>query len=75
MSYNYRDQLAAFTDGELEGPSAGDRISDALIEPRLRLFDLARHARLTLLLVPRDADDAQIAETVRGDGRKAFGLK
>jgi 2-polyprenyl-6-methoxyphenol hydroxylase-like FAD-dependent oxidoreductase len=61
MSYNYRDQLTAFSDRELAGPAAGDRIPDALLEPRVRLFDVIRHSRLTVLLVPSSQQDEQTA--------------
>ncbi|AEG51052.1 Pentachlorophenol monooxygenase [Sphingobium chlorophenolicum L-1] len=60
MSYNYRDQLVSFNDDRLAGPSAGDRIPDAELAPRIRLFDLVRNTRPTLLLAP--ATEAEVAE-------------
>jgi hypothetical protein len=62
MSYNYREQLATFFDTELAGPAAGDRIPDALLEPRIRLFDVTRHTRFTLLLVPSTQQEERAAE-------------
>src|SRR3546814_10668971 len=45
MSYNYCEQLAAYNDDGLAGAKAGDRVPDAELAPRIRLFDLTRHTR------------------------------
>ncbi|MGQ0620898.1 MAG: FAD-dependent monooxygenase [Panacagrimonas sp.] len=59
MSYNYRDQLAAHRDATLPGVNAGDRVPDAQIEPRLRLFDILRHPGLTLLLAAQNDNEIE----------------
>jgi 2-polyprenyl-6-methoxyphenol hydroxylase-like FAD-dependent oxidoreductase len=65
MSYHYREQLAALRDATLEGPLAGDRVPDALLEPRLRLFDILRHPGMSLVLAPRTAADIGRAQELR----------
>lgn len=61
MSYNYREQLASNGDATLLGVNAGDRVPDAQLDPRLRLFDVVRHPGLTLLLAPRS--EGEVAKT------------
>src|SRR3546814_1360886 len=42
MSYNYCEQLAAYNDDGLAGAKACDRVPDADLAPRIRLFVLSR---------------------------------
>lgn len=65
MSYNYRDQLGAYRDDTLPGVVPGDRVPDAQLDVRLRLFDVTRRPALTLVLAPKDEGEIQVAEALR----------
>ncbi|HKY21370.1 MAG TPA: FAD-dependent monooxygenase [Vicinamibacterales bacterium] len=67
MSYNYRDQLAASADSGLLGATAGDRAPDALLEPRLRLYDMTRHPALSLVVAPANAAEITAAQNLRDE--------
>src|SRR3546814_17848489 len=41
---------------------SGDRVPDADLAPRIRLFDLTRHTRFTLLLAPQTEAEREAAE-------------
>nr|CAC41015.3 pentachlorophenol-4-monooxygenase [Novosphingobium lentum NBRC 107847] len=72
MSYNYCEQLARYNDDGLAGPRAGDRVSDAELAPRVRLFDLTRHTRFTLLLAPQSDVEAGLAEAFATSAAKRW---
>src|SRR3546814_10799585 len=56
------DLLAAYNDDGLAGAKADDRVPDADLAPRIRLFDLTRHTRFTLLLAPQTEAEREAAE-------------
>jgi len=58
LSYTYRDSLGVSgTSTLLDGPQAGDRAPDAKLTRNRRLFDLLRHPRHSLLLIPSGDKD------------------
>jgi hypothetical protein len=67
MSYNYRDQLAAYRDDTLAGVVPGDRVPDAQLDVRLRLFDVTRRPALTLVLAPKVGGEIELAESLRNE--------
>lgn len=67
MSYNYRDQLAAYRDATLPGVGPGDRVPDAQFDDRLRLFDVTRRPALSLVLAPKVDGEIELAESLRSE--------
>ncbi len=66
LAHTYRDVVRLPTElTPVPGPRPGDRAPDALLttEPRKRVYDVCRHPRFTLLVVPAQEDAAGTAET------------
>lgn len=64
LSHNYRDvALVPPVIHAVAGPRAGERAPDALLvrEPRKRLYDVFRHPRFTLLVVPGADVDSHLS--------------
>ncbi len=64
LSHNYREVVSVPAGlRPLDGPRAGERAPDALLlrEPRKRVYDVLRHPRFTLLIVPGAQAEAQTA--------------
>ena len=63
LSHNYRE-VTKVPDGiaSVEGPQAGERAPDALLvkEPQKRAYDVFRHPRFTLLVIPGKNPTADI---------------
>jgi len=66
LSHHYRPVGAPADALGLEGPQPGDRAPDAILvrSPERRLFDLLRHPRFTLLMIP-DGDSPREAQACR----------
>ncbi len=58
LTYNYKDMVQAPVEGAaLDGPPPGARAPDAELADGLRLFDLLRHPRLTLVIASEHEDE------------------
>src|SRR3546814_16512013 len=66
------DLLAAYNDDGLAGAKADDRVPDADLAPRIRLFDLTRHTRFTLLLAPQTEAEREAAEAFAANVAKRW---
>src|SRR3546814_4356363 len=66
------DLLAAYNDDGLAGAKADDRVPDADLAPRIRLFDLTRHTRFTLLLAPQTEAEREAAEAFAATVAKSW---
>jgi 2-polyprenyl-6-methoxyphenol hydroxylase-like FAD-dependent oxidoreductase len=72
LVYHYRDAAKPPGFPQLGGLAAGDRTPDTRLNPGLRLHDLLRHERHTLLVLPSNAGGAALDGLV-GDLTRRFG--
>jgi FAD binding domain len=72
LVYHYRDAAKPPGFPQLGGVAAGDRTPDTSLNPGLRLHDLLRHERHTLLVLPSNAGSAALDGLV-GDLTRRFG--
>jgi NADPH-dependent dioxygenase len=70
IAYTYKDHVGGLPDtSEVAGPAAGDRAPDVDFETGGTLWDLCRHLRFTLLVIPDDGDPDPIVRPLQ----KRFG--
>ncbi len=72
LAYHYRDAAKPPGFPQLSGAAAGDRVPDTRLSPGLRLHDLLRHERHTLLLLTSKVGSAAL-EGLVGDLARRFG--